>query len=137
MEVMKRLWLIFGAGVLSLAVVGQLRAAELTSQESVPAESAASGTLTGPKPGTPGAEQVAYINELIRQGWQAQGLQPSQPATEGEWCRRVYLDVLGRIPSVDELDRFSHDHTPQKKLNLINRLLSDEYVEDYARNWSN
>ncbi len=45
--------------------------------------------------------------------------------------------MLGRIPSVDELERFMNDRTPQKKQNLVNRLLSDEYVEDYARNWSN
>lgn len=81
--------------------------------------------------------QVAYINELIRQGWQAHGLQPSAPATDGEWCRRVYLDVLGRIPSTEEVERFQKDRAGERKQNLINRLLSDEYVEEYARNWSN
>ena len=63
-------------------------------------------------------------------------LQPSPPATDGEWCRRVYLDVLGRIPTIDEVERFQRDKPADRKLNLVNRLLSDEYVEEYARNWS-
>ena len=33
-------------------------------------------------------------------------LSPSPAATDGEWCRRVFLDVLGRIPTIDELERF-------------------------------
>ncbi len=83
-----------------------------------------------------GIPQVAYINDLVKQGWDAHGLKPSLPATDGEWCRRVYLDVLGRIPSIEELERFTKDKPADRKLNLINRLLSDEYVEEYARNWS-
>lgn len=82
-------------------------------------------------------EQTAYINEQIRQGWQAHNVRPAPAATDGEWCRRVYLDVLGRIPSVDEVERHLADRSSDKKRNLVNRLLSDEYVEEYARNWSN
>jgi hypothetical protein len=100
--------------------------------------SAKPASLTSPaKPSSRNLPQVDVINNFIRQGWQAHSLQPSPPATDGEWCRRVYLDVLGRIPSVDELDRYLRDRTPDRKLNLINRLLSDDYVEEYARNWSN
>jgi hypothetical protein len=82
-------------------------------------------------------EQVNYINDYIHQGWKAHDLQPSPPATDGEWCRRVFLDLLGRIPDVDEVENFVHDRSPQKKQNLVNKLLSDEYVEEYANNWSN
>ena len=133
---MKRISVIFGAGILLLAPIDRLPAAEVSSPTpSQPASLAANSTASKTSPRS--SDQVAYINQLIHQGWEAQGLQPSPPATDGEWCRRVYLDVLGRIPSVDEVDRYLRDHTPQKKQNLVNRLLSDEYVEDYAGNWSN
>ena len=80
---------------------------------------------------------IAYINELIRQGWADRGFSPSKAATEGEWCRRVYLDVLGRIPSAEEVTRFSIDKSKGKRAKLIDQLLdSDDYVEDYARNWT-
>jgi len=88
------------------------------------------------------ADVVAFIDAQIRQGWNDNKLRPSSEATDGEWCRRVYLDVLGRIPSVEELLRFERDRSKNKKASLVETLLdSDEYVEEYARNattkWSN
>ncbi len=68
--------------------------------------------------------------------WEASKIAPSPPATDGEWCRRVYLDVLGRIPSVAELKRFTDEPTHQRKARLVSRLLGDEYIEEYARNWT-
>jgi hypothetical protein len=82
-------------------------------------------------------EVIDYINKLIRQGWSDNGIHPSQPATDNEWVRRVHLDLLGRIPTVDETNAFMTDRSRDKKAKLVNKLLfSDEYVEDYARNWS-
>ena len=82
-------------------------------------------------------EIVDYINKLIRQGWSDNGIISSGPSTEGEWLRRVYLDVLGRIPSIDEMQAFATDKATDKKSKLLNKLLySDEYAEEYARNWT-
>ena len=53
-----------------------------------------------------GIPHVAFINAQIEAGWEDAGIRPSRPATDGEWCRRVYLDVVGRIPSLDELQAF-------------------------------
>ena len=80
--------------------------------------------------------QVAIINEQIRLQWESNNLAPSPQASEGEWCRRAFLDVLGRIPTVDELKRFSDDSGQDRELRLVNRLLGDNYVEVYARNWT-
>ncbi len=85
---------------------------------------------------TYGIPQVECINQFIRQGWEDYLVKPSPAADEGEWSRRVFLDVIGRIPSVRELDAFVADKSPDKKLKLVNQLLSDEYVEEYARNWT-
>src|SRR5687767_1349672 len=87
----------------------------------------------GKKADSFGISQVERINDQIRQGWLAHGYTPSGPATDGEYCRRVYLDALGRTPSVDELTKYLNDHGPDKKLRLVDRLLGDEYVEEYAR----
>ncbi|HZZ29240.1 MAG TPA: DUF1549 domain-containing protein [Pirellulales bacterium] len=86
---------------------------------------------------TVAAEQVRYINDYIHQGWQAHNLLPSQTATDGEWCRRLFLDLLGRIPDVDEVEGYLRDHSPDKKQHLVNKLLSEDYVEEYANNWAN
>ena len=84
---------------------------------------------------------VTAINRYILQGWEDEGLTPSEAATDGEWCRRLFLDVLGRIPSVDELDRFLSDRSDDKRARLVNDLLGDKYLDDYTRNattlWTN
>ena len=83
-----------------------------------------------------GIRQVRMINEAIRSGWKDASLKPSPEATESEWCRRVYLDVIGRIPSINELQAYLKDSSPDKKAKLVDRLLGDEYLDDYARYWT-
>ena len=97
-----------------------------------------------PKPGgaskghSYGMPQVELINDQIRAVWKEQKVTPSVAASDGEWCRRLFLDLLGRVPSVEEVTRFTSDHAADKKLQLVNQLLgSDEqYIEQYARNWT-
>jgi hypothetical protein len=62
---------------------------------------------------------------------------PAAAATDAEWCRRTYLRTLGRIPTVDELNRFVEDTAANKRSELLDRLLtSDQYAADFARNWT-
>lgn len=83
-----------------------------------------------------GIPQVKFINEQIAAGWADAGMQPSAAATDGEWCRRVFLDCIGRIPTSEELGRFLADSSPAKKADLVTRLLGEDYVDEYARNWT-
>ncbi|PQO46423.1 hypothetical protein C5Y93_10460 [Blastopirellula marina] len=84
-----------------------------------------------------GIPQVGVINEKIRQGWSDYQVTPSQEEMDTVWARRLFLDVLGRVPSVDELNEFTRDRTRDKKKNLVDKLLfDDKYTEEYARNWT-
>ena len=83
-----------------------------------------------------GLPQVKFINEQVAAGWKDAKIEPSAVATDGEWCRRVYLDVVGRIPSVVELESFDRSSTTNKRLDLVNQLLGDDFVDEYARNWT-
>jgi hypothetical protein len=83
-----------------------------------------------------GIPQVKFINEQVQAGWADAGLEPAAAATDGEWCRRVHLDLIGRIPTTAELLAFSKDSSPAKRADLVARLLGDEYVDEYARNWT-
>ena len=76
---------------------------------------------------------IEFINEKIRQGWEDNEISPSEVAEDGEWCRRVYLDLIGRIPSSDELAEFVKDDDSAKRTKLIDSLLD---TEDYVRNWT-
>ncbi|HEX4143042.1 MAG TPA: DUF1549 domain-containing protein [Pirellulales bacterium] len=85
-----------------------------------------------------GIPQVELINEQIHAAWAAKRLTPSQQAGDGEWCRRLFLDLLGRVPEAEEVNRFTADRSADKKLQLVNRLLGgdEQYIEQYARNWT-
>lgn len=81
--------------------------------------------------------QVARIDQLIAQTWSDYSLTPSPDATEGEWCRRVYLDLVGRVPTVEELQAYTSDKSPAKKERLVQELLYGErYTGEFARNWT-
>ncbi|MFO0790898.1 MAG: DUF1549 and DUF1553 domain-containing protein [Pirellulales bacterium] len=83
-----------------------------------------------------GVAEVALINDAIRKGWADHGLAPSKPATDGEWCRRVYLDLIGRVPTVKELSAYLAEKKRDKRVALVDRLLGEEYNDEYVRNWT-
>ena len=128
MYVQRELWTLRLAALAGASVVvwGVTLGAVAAPQGATSASSSASGL-----------PQVQFINQQLRQGWEEYLISPSARAPDGEWCRRVYLDVLGRIPSLDELQAFLKDTSPGKKSKLVERLLYDDgYTEQYARNWT-
>jgi len=130
---MRKLMFTFRLVALTLVVGSGLVCAAANAQSS--ATSASSKEAGGPN--DYGLPQVRMINEQIRQVWADNNLKPSPPATDAEWCRRVFLDVIGRIPSVQELREFLADRSSDKKAKLVTKLLHDEqYTEDYARNFT-
>ncbi len=81
--------------------------------------------------------QVHQIDKLVEQVWADYDLQPSKEATEGEWCRRVFLDIIGRVPTIKEATEFISSRDKDKKERLVNALLYDDsYTEEFARNWT-
>lgn len=90
--------------------------------------------LTGPViAGSP----IELINESIEQNWRDFEIQPSKVVEDDIWCRRVFLDLIGRIPTLAELNEFKSDRGDDARENLVNRLLHDDrYTEAYARHWS-
>jgi hypothetical protein len=81
--------------------------------------------------------QVEKINASIAASWKDYSLKPSPMEDDLKWCRRVFLNILGRIPSFDEIQEFAKDKSPSRKQLLVDRLLNDDrYTEEYAANWS-
>jgi len=81
--------------------------------------------------------QVKMIDELISQGWTDFNIRPAPEVDDAAWCRRVYLDVIGRIPSYEELQEFANERGSDKRAKLIDKLLYDDrYTEEYAGHWA-
>ncbi|GIW93470.1 MAG: hypothetical protein KatS3mg110_1511 [Pirellulaceae bacterium] len=59
------------------------------------------------------------------------------PATEAEFCRRAFVRLLGRIPTVEELKAYLADERPDKRRRLIERLVdSTPYRDEFAAHWA-
>lgn len=62
---------------------------------------------------------------------------PSDPAGDEEFLRRAYLDVIGVLPTVDEVEAFLADTAPDRRSRLIDSLLDrPEYTEFWALKWA-
>lgn len=70
------------------------------------------------------AELVEKVNTLLADFWQSQGITPAEPASDTEFLRRVYLDLTGRIPTVSEVYAFLEDPREDRRMHLIEDLLS-------------
>jgi hypothetical protein len=85
-----------------------------------------------------GVELIGFINQQVRQVWSENGVTPSEPADDAEFCRRVHLDIVGHIPDVDAVSRFLADKERDKRARLIDELLeSPGYVRNFTTIWTN
>ena len=96
------------------------------------AASSVSAEDENPRP-NPSASVVEEINLQIRSTWTDNEVQPSPIADDTEWVRRVYLDVVGHIPALEDTEKFLADKDKSKRKKLIERLLDDP---GYTRNWT-
>jgi hypothetical protein len=80
------------------------------------------------------AKLVAKIDQRIADRWRQADVQPAAAADDGEFLRRVYLDVIGRIPHVAEAREFFADKSPYKRQDLVRRLLASP---GYVAHWTN
>ena len=74
----------------------------------------------------PSADVGAHnsIDRFILQRLTEQKIQPSPLCSDNEFCRRVYLDVCGVIPTLDQSRAFIADKDPAKREKLIDALLA-------------
>lgn len=65
------------------------------------------------------------------------GMVPADEAKEATLHRRLYLDILGKLPTPQETRSYLKSTDPQKKLKLIDALLSrPEYADNWANKWA-
>jgi mono/diheme cytochrome c family protein len=76
------------------------------------------------------------IDAFIKKALDQQGLTPAPQADRNTLIRRAYLDLLGLLPTPQEVDAFVGDSSPKAYQNLIEKLLaSPHYGERWGRFW--
>src|SRR4051812_42588353 len=67
---------------------------------------AASGAKPAAKATEGAGVKLDFLDPMIREAWDQASIKPSRPASDEEFLRRAYLDVLGRIPNIQEASAF-------------------------------
>ncbi len=81
--------------------------------------------------------RLDYIDALIEEGWAKAKVKPARMATDEEFLRRVYLDLLGRIPNVQEAKAFLAVRESGKRQKLVEYLLEHpDYAKNFATQWT-
>jgi hypothetical protein len=76
------------------------------------------------------------IDAFVLAKLEEQKLAPSPAADRATFARRIYLDVVGVIPSPEEVKAFVGDRSPKAYEKLVDALLaSPHYGERQARKW--
>ena len=122
-----------GAMVLGMLVT-------LAGSIAIAADDAKSTTTTGAR--------LPYIDAMLKAAWEENTIKPSRRASDEEFLRRAYLDVLGRTPNITEATAFlrapekakgkdkDKDKDVDKRAKLVEYLLSDpDYPKNFATQW--
>jgi hypothetical protein len=77
----------------------------------------------------------AEVQKRVDRFHAAKGTKLNAPASDERFLRRVYLDIVGRIPSLVESARFLGSEDADKRGKLINELLGSEGYVSHMFNW--
>ncbi len=84
-------------------------------------------------PAKPALGLTNPIDRLLQPYFRAHRIQPGPLVDERTYARRVYLDLIGLLPTPEELHAFFADRHPNKRALLVRRLLADK--RNYAEHW--
>lgn len=78
-----------------------------------------------------------YIDRQIFTKLKALRINPSKVCDDAVYVRRVFLDLVGMIPTAAEAREFVADKTPDNRMRLIDRLMArPEFADVWALKWA-
>lgn len=109
---------------------GKKGKATSTAAKAAPADDVPAGTSLDPK------QLSRTIDRYIDQRLQNEKVTASPRADDAAFLRRAYLDITGRIPTVEKATAFLDNRDPAKRAKLIDELLAGkEYGTHQADIW--
>jgi len=86
-----------------------------------------------PKPPAPLPGDGSPIDRFLGTQWAKLSIKPAPVVPDRIFARRVYLDVIGLLPTIDQLECFERDQSVDKREKLVDTLLADKQA--YAEHW--
>jgi mono/diheme cytochrome c family protein len=79
---------------------------------------------------------ASAIDRFVLAKLEENGLQPGRPADRRTLIRRAYYDLIGLPPTMEEVEAFVNDRSPEAFARVVDRLLaSPHYGERWGRYW--
>ncbi len=64
------------------------------------------------------------IDGFLERGWKARKVRPAARADDATWLRRIHLDLVGRIPTAEEIARFERLPSKTRRQTVVDELLA-------------
>jgi hypothetical protein len=78
-----------------------------------------------------------YVDEFVNLKLKQLRMDPSPRSTDEEFLRRVYVDLIGLLPTEEEYVRFMSSTEPDKRDKLIDELIArKEFTELWVSKWA-
>ena len=78
----------------------------------------------------------ATIDREVKASWAKENIAAPERTADSVFLRRVFLDLVGMVPTYEETTAFLADTDPQKREKLIDKLLADSrYARSQAQAW--
>ncbi len=74
----------------------------------------------------PGVDPTLAIDLFVGSRWRDKAVAVAERCDDTTFARRVYLDLTGRIPTVEQLNGFCADTNSDKRRQLVDRLIASE-----------
>ncbi len=91
----------------------------------------------GPKANLPARPVFNFIDKQVDQHLEKLNVHPSGLASDATYLRRVYLDLIGTLPTASEAEAFLKDKQKDKRVQVVKGLLArPEFADYWALKWS-
>ena len=78
-----------------------------------------------------------FIDDNVWDKLQLLGITASSPAVDSKIVRRLFIDIIGRLPTPEEAQQYINDTTLDKQAKLVDWLLEQpEYADHWANKWT-
>jgi len=94
--------------------------------------------ILGVAQATPDTQSLSrQIDDILKADWKKNNLQGNPEADDNTFVRRLYLDIIGRIPTTRETEEFLTSKDADKRSKLIDKLLASEgYAQHFFNYWA-